>query len=267
MKNLYFLGGLPRSGNTLLSSILNQNPNIFVSPSSPILNTLFTIDNLLKTSEETQVVDFEKNMQMGLKNFVNGFYSEIKKPIVIDRCKIWGNKESIYMLYKYIDNNPKIIFTVRDISDIIASFLNLIKDDDNNFIDNILFQINSRSYGNQTQDELRADWLMTNQIQNTMIALTDLIQLGIPVCIIEYKNLIESPQKELDKIYRFLEIDRYQHDFDNIVKIEEEDLGKIGLPEDLHSVNKNINKNPKSQDYALDESIIKKYSNLEFWRN
>ena len=28
MKKVYFISGFPRAGNTLLSSILNQNPNI-----------------------------------------------------------------------------------------------------------------------------------------------------------------------------------------------------------------------------------------------
>ena len=34
MKKLYYLCGLPRSGNTLLSTILNQNKNIAVTPNS-----------------------------------------------------------------------------------------------------------------------------------------------------------------------------------------------------------------------------------------
>ena len=34
MKKYFFLAGLPRCGNTLFSSILNQNPNIKVTANS-----------------------------------------------------------------------------------------------------------------------------------------------------------------------------------------------------------------------------------------
>lgn len=33
-KNIYFMAGLQRSGATVLSAILNQNPDIYASPSS-----------------------------------------------------------------------------------------------------------------------------------------------------------------------------------------------------------------------------------------
>ena len=36
MKTIYHLSGLPRSGNTLLSSILNQNPKINTTPLSDL---------------------------------------------------------------------------------------------------------------------------------------------------------------------------------------------------------------------------------------
>ena len=38
MKTYYFMSGLPRSGSTVLASILNQNPAVYVTPTSPMLN-------------------------------------------------------------------------------------------------------------------------------------------------------------------------------------------------------------------------------------
>ena len=49
-KKFYFLCGLPRSGNTLFSSIMNQNPKISVTANSMISN-IFIGAELLKTSE------------------------------------------------------------------------------------------------------------------------------------------------------------------------------------------------------------------------
>ena len=36
-KTYFFLSGLPRSGTTLLGAILEQNPNIYVGATSPVL--------------------------------------------------------------------------------------------------------------------------------------------------------------------------------------------------------------------------------------
>ena len=47
-KKYYFMGGLPRSGSTLLSTILNQNPRFYSGPSSPVLSAMFSAhDNFM----------------------------------------------------------------------------------------------------------------------------------------------------------------------------------------------------------------------------
>ena len=45
------MAGLPRSGGTMLSSILNQNPNIYVSPQSALPNTLGSTYNQYQSDE------------------------------------------------------------------------------------------------------------------------------------------------------------------------------------------------------------------------
>ena len=45
MKKVYFISGFPRAGNTLLSSILNQNPNIHSTGHSFLPDLFFAIKN------------------------------------------------------------------------------------------------------------------------------------------------------------------------------------------------------------------------------
>ena len=44
MKKYYFIGGIHRSGSTLLSTILNQNPRFYSGPMSPVLPII--VDNM-----------------------------------------------------------------------------------------------------------------------------------------------------------------------------------------------------------------------------
>jgi sulfotransferase len=266
VKTIHFLGGLPRSGNNLLSALLNQNPETYCSPLSPLATNLATIDYALKTNEESQIVNFELNTTHALQEFVQGFYKKESKSIIIDRFKLWGNKQSVYLASKYISPEPKIIFTVRDIPSILTSFLTLIKKDSDNYVDTALLNSQIVPYGEQTLDDLRCNWLMQKQIEPTLVALTEAFQINVSICLVEYDDIINDPQKELNKISDFLELSRFKYNFENIEKLETEDLSIANLPIDLHNVRKTVNKislNPKD---VLTPISLKKYSDLEFWR-
>lgn len=267
MKDIFFLSGLPRSGNTLLSAILNQNPKIYVSPLSPLLDNLLWIDKALNTNESTLSVDFQPHTASALKQFVNGFYLDIDKPIIIDRNKGWGGKEPMFTAYKYITNKPKIIFTVRDLPSVLASFLTLIGESQENFIDNGLRGFGMKPYGKQTQNDLRCDYLMNGQVGASLVTLTELLQIGTPVCLIEYDDLVYDPQRELNKIYDFLEIEQYFHNFDNVVKLENETLERVNLPINLHDVRSKVEKKALDPKLVLPLHSQNKYSGLEFWRD
>ena len=54
-KQYYFLSGIPRSGNTLLSSILNQNKKIASTPNSLISEILYNFDSFRYSDVESKV--------------------------------------------------------------------------------------------------------------------------------------------------------------------------------------------------------------------
>ena len=267
MKNIYFLGGLPRSGNTLLSALLNQNPEIYVSPLSPLLETLLGVDKDLNFNEATLSANFEINTSSALKHYVQGFYSNVSKPVVIDRNKGWGCKDSILTACKYITETPKVIFTVRDIPSILASFLSLVGDNEDNFIDKSLQQMQVRFYGKQKQNDLRCDWLMNGQVGLGLANLTELLQMQVAICLVEYDDLIKDPQKELNDIYDFLQLPHFIHDINNVKKVEEENLASAGLPTNLHDVRSEVKKTAKDPKLVLPLHSQNKYSGLEFWRD
>jgi len=127
-KTYHFLAGLPRSGNTLLSSILNQNPNIYSSPLSPIAGMMWDYRGLYNTETMNRNKENKLRADIFLSSFINNFYKDVEKPIVIDREKTWGTPANLALIKEYITPTPKIIFTVRDVLDIIASFVKMDAD-------------------------------------------------------------------------------------------------------------------------------------------
>ena len=73
MININFLVGMPRAGNTILSSILNQNPNVKMSAHS-ILPTL--LDSILQIKNHERFLNFPDdkfaNIPVQLASFRRG---------------------------------------------------------------------------------------------------------------------------------------------------------------------------------------------------
>lgn len=266
MSAIYFLGGLPRSGNTLLSSILNQNPSVYCSPVSPLLDNLFAL-KAQGNSENNLVVDFSANSEQAIKAYVSSFYKNCDKPIIFDRNKNWGSKESMMFAYQFMPNPPKIVFTVRDIPSILTSFISLVGDEPVSYLDNQIRQYGIRSYGKQTQDDLRCDLLMSGQVGNCLATLDEAIKIQAPIHLVEYDDLTSKPQETLDNVYNFLEMDRWVHDFNNVKKLEFETLDIAGLPSNLHDVRSQVNKKSLDPKDVLSKLTLNKYNHLEFWRH
>jgi hypothetical protein len=127
-KTYHFLAGLPRSGNTLLSSILNQNPEIYSSPLSPIAGMMWDYRGSYRTEPINRNKENKLRADTFLSSFMDNFYKDVNKPIVIDREKMWGTPANLALIKEYITPTPKIILTVRDVLDIIASFVKMDAD-------------------------------------------------------------------------------------------------------------------------------------------
>ena len=65
MEKMFFMSGLNRSGATLLGSILNQNPDIYVNTTSPLVDLCIKSELVLQDLDEKFTFDF-KNVRHDL---------------------------------------------------------------------------------------------------------------------------------------------------------------------------------------------------------
>ena len=120
-KKYFFLAGLPRSGNTLLSSILNQNPEINVSANS-FLCDVFAHGTSLQYTDIYQNFPDENSLNDYLSSIFDSYYKNWNGKYIIDRGP-WGTPQNLDYLKNFLNNKIKIVVPVRDIVDIIASFI------------------------------------------------------------------------------------------------------------------------------------------------
>ena len=260
-KTYFFLSGLPRSGITLLGAILEQNPDIYVGATSPVLEFLVNFDNIFKFNKTYHAFPKEDFRVRTISRIPDDWYSDVDKPIIIDKNHGWTGAISYAELFS---GNIKIICTVRSILEILSSWIILNRKSPDSFIDKELKSLNFA-----LTDDYRCDLLMRKNHGNVEQSLYAL-KKGLtehPNCLhlIEYDDLINNTENIINGIYRFLELPIYKHNYDNIEHINLENDLSHGMPE-MHKVKPTISRSENNPLDILSERIIKKYSDLEFWR-
>jgi sulfotransferase len=122
MDKIFFQSSLPRAGSTLLQNILGQNPDFYVTPTSGVLELLFSARQNYTKDVAFQAQD-SGLMKKGWLNFcrqgVEGFFNSITdKKYVVDKSRGWG------IHYDFLNSfypNPKIVCMVRDLRSIYTS--------------------------------------------------------------------------------------------------------------------------------------------------
>jgi sulfotransferase len=256
MKSYYFISGLPRSGSTLLSAILKQNPEFYADITSPVEALTGTAIDIVTGTESNLTVteDQRKNLMYGI---FDGYYKHVEKPVIFDSCRSWTKKTNfLKALFPY----TKILCPVRDLVSILNSFE--VISSKNPFHTKTLTEHKDNVFA-------RCDEMMDKN--NGAVAIPwILLQEGYAlnpemIHFIEYEKLCKEPEKTMKKVYEFLEKPYYSHDFEN-VEYSNENFDRACNLKDLHTVKKRVEYNPPRN--VLPSEIVKKYKEMcmEFWR-
>jgi sulfotransferase len=263
-KNYYFLAGLPRSGNTLLSSILNQNPEIYSSPLSTVSEYMWQCHLAAANMENSKTNPYPNRSKNVISTIIKNYYQDVEKPIIFDRDKNWASPGNIEILNYYLDYKPKIVFTTRPIIEILASLIAVFKD-------KAVHSMNTSGYMvdvNLSKNDNLCDYLMSEygQIGQLSIAFhsIDYFNDGI-IHIVKYEDLLSTPQETMNGIYDFLEIDRFKHNFTNIKKVDQDNDDAAGHPKDLHKIRRKLGRGEvRVEDYLTPRSI-EKYKDYRYF--
>jgi hypothetical protein len=260
--NYYFDCGLPRSGSTLLGSLLNQNPQIHAGPLSPVFETMYYTDSTLK-KEQAKAFPKPEIFNKMVRNVIDEYYSDVNKSVIIDRCRAWP--AHIDLIKEYITESPKIICTVRHPLEILTSFIDLINTSRSvSFIDRAMLD-----KGLIVNDTNRCEFLMSpgGIVWEAMNALATAFRKNQTQYIhfIQYDDLISDPQTVLKNLHEFLNIESFDYDLENIEnKYRENDKEVYGLPK-MHEVRNKIEKTSRHYSEVLSQEVINKYKDLDFW--
>jgi len=244
MKEYYFLTGLPRSGNTLFGSIINQNPLLNLTANT-ILTDVFHQLHLLKNYQIYKNFPDENSLNNIIKNVFNNYYKDWKCKFIIDRG-LWGTPANLQYL-KSIIKEPKFIILYRPVLECLASFIKIEK------------PINIEERCNQLME-------VSGMIGKSLLSIKNIIKEKENYIIINYSDLINKPLDQINKIYKFLNINNFNHTFKNLNEFSTNNIkyddSVINAP--LHKIKTDkIKLNKYNIEDYLPANIIKRYSDLD----
>jgi sulfotransferase len=268
-KKYYFMSGLPRSGSTLLSSLLNQNPRFYSGPSSPVVSTMLSLEQSLSNDELFLAYPKREQAAKIISSVIEHYYSDVDKPIIFDKNRSWTNR--LHYIPGYFNIEPKVLCPVRSIDEILTSFImmqrrNPLRDNERiNFLDEMLIKNNII-----LNDDNRCEFLASTMgiLGQSYNGLKECLEQGNQKSLhfIEYDDLINDPENTMRGIYDFLEEEYYSHDFSKIKNLHHENDKQVYGMEGMHDVRsalKKVSPNPKE---ILSEKVLQSCINTEFWR-
>lgn len=248
VERIFFQTSLPRSGSTLLQNVLAQNPDIYSTPTSALMDllysarTTFTLNEEFRFHLEQDLVD--RCFTSFCRQAIQGYVDEMTdRKYFIDKNRGWG----VYIRWveKFLPYKPKMICMVRDLRDVFCSM-----------------EMNFRKNPNK---EHMVDWM--NLKNTTVPKRIDHWANGVPVGIslermesimqlkddhkflfVKYEDFCLNPEREMSRIYNYLEIPYYSHNFDEIPQLtHESDNHHFGMGD--HIIRNTLEMKPsKAQD-------------------
>ena len=212
------LSGMPRSGSTLLSAILSQNPLIHAEGNSAVCQLMWDVQTSCfgKASEQLRANYRVKTIFDLISQVPRIYYKNITEKIVVDKCRSWTIEPNIKMLKTYVDKDIKIIVLERKVIDVVKSFVKLYRKNgvsNENFENNLVVK--------DSEPIMRSlegiKWAKNNNEDNTFL-------------FIKYEDLVNNTKETIKKIYDFCGWEPFKHDFNNIVSKYPENDEVYNLP-------------------------------------
>ena len=254
-KKYHFITGLPRSGSTLLTAILKQNPIFHASITDP-LATL--VKGVIETSQDTPGMKSEvpvERRKNTVKGLFNGFYEHIDKPVIFNTNRAWT---LLTPQVKEMYPNSKMIVCVRDVNWILDSFESAHRRNP--------MSTNTVTGGLSGTVYSRAEMLMDEKgvVGFPYIGIKQAITSDEKnmLMLVEYNQLCKTPEQTMKAIYSFIGEEYYQHDFNNVEGSWDEYDAEIGIK--LHQVKRKVEFTPRQ--FILPPDILQKFANMEVWR-
>ena len=243
---LFYLASLPRSGSTLLASLLDQRPDTYVSPTSNLGDTLGAVVDAFKTNLATKAGECSnEELYRTLKGVTDAKYADREESIIFDKGRMWPEPVIIKTMTQAL-GSVKIVATVRPVVECIASFYSISK----------------------SEDPIK-QWIKESPLYVHLMYAYNALKNGYEkhpenICIVEYDNLCNNTQRELDRIADFIGVPHVT--FSPTIQQVVENDNVWGI-KDLHKLEPEVKATEQDTKAILGDEMYEYFQGGEFWND
>ena len=261
MHKQHFISGLPRSGSTLLSLLLRQNPSFIAGMTSPVGHLFNSV--LTETSMRHEDAIFINNdvRQRLLYSVFTSYYPDVpKNNTAFDTNRMWTTKLSaIDKLFP----QAKVICCVRNPGWILDSIEKLVRGNPYELSGIFNFEPGGTVYS-------RADGLSSpnGMLGFAFNALKEAVfsPNANKLLLLRYETLVKSPMQSLEAVHQFIDEPMFDYNpnkIDSCHEMEEFDR-RLGTP-GLHYVKNRVE--AKTRQSLLPPDLFNRHQQEIFWES
>jgi len=255
-KQLFFLMGMPRSGNTLFASIMNQNKELVVTANSitlEIMKDLF----LLKETDVFQNYPDHQSLDNVLDCVYDVFYKDWPQQYIIDRGPVMTNG-NFELMQKHFKRPFKCIVLLRDVMDVLASYMKWYTTNPDSFVNRF----------NLKNDDEKLGKIMNKDgaVAKELTAIQNSFNYKDLCYYLKYDDLVADPERCIKEVYKFLNIPYFQHKFFDLDQININELGYNDgiMGKNMHTIRNEVKKEYNPYIEKIPQRIKDKYGHIKF---
>jgi sulfotransferase len=230
-KTIHFIAGMPRSGSTLLTNILAQNPRFQVTATSGILDMIVLMRRSWEAIPEFRnVLDNQRKLDV-LRSMLRGYFEGSDRPVAFDKSRSW--LAYLELAEALLQRKAKVLVNVRTIPDVLASFEKLWQKRTAPTAQEKAFPTEFQTLEGRCRVLMREDQVVG--IAYTRIKDALLRGFRDRMHFISFEGLTAEPARTVAGIYTFLGEPAFAHDFEHVEPVTSEDDGFYGL-KGLHDI-------------------------------
>lgn len=257
MTRFAFLAGLPRSGSTLLASLLNQRTDVYVSTNSPVAQLMWETEQMVPRLEQYRANPNPAAAFGLVARILPTYYADRSESLVVDKCRAWGTPGNLRMLETYVSNDVRIVCLTRPVIEVLASFIRLIHENPpGSIFDKRLVE------GYRPLDDRRCDTLMMpgGEMERSLWSVHNLRQPenADKALMLTYAELVGDTLSVLRRVESFLDIEPFDYRTTDVRNAEPENDSVYGLA-GMHEVRPTIERRSLPPEEVLSDYVLRKY--------
>jgi len=257
-QTIHFISGLPRSGSTLLSAILRQNPRFHAMMTSPVGGIYITMLEAVSRKNEAAVFISPQQKRDLLAGVFRNYYQTIDREVAFDTNRIWCSKmPALSQLFP----SAKLICCVRHVPWIMDSVERLVR---RNAFD--LSGMFGYEGGGTVYTRVNRLAGGDGMVGYALDCLREAFYGGWAdrMILLTYEALTRDPAGAMAALYAFIGEPPFAHDFANVEYRADDFDAALGSP-GLHTVRREVAFEERQT--ILPPDLFRRFENDAFWMN